>query len=94
MGQRGAGHVFVVSALYGVTDLLISGMDEAMAGEEKIPEIISRIRDEHMRVAAYLIGDENRLKEYQGDLAAALEGWSVFITVSILPVRSHPRCGT
>jgi aspartokinase len=42
IAKRGQGHIFVVSALNGVTDDLIEGMSEALKDEGNIPGIISR----------------------------------------------------
>ena len=42
IADRGQGNIFVVSALYGVTDALIEGMTKALDKEEAIPSIINQ----------------------------------------------------
>ena len=42
--QRCRGHIIVVSALKGITDLLIDGMASALESEEHIPKIINRVK--------------------------------------------------
>ncbi|MDM8535948.1 aspartate kinase [Desulfobacterales bacterium HSG17] len=66
--ERGKGHVFVVSALNGVTDLLIKSMDSALENEENIPGIISHLKTIHMDAAKHTIKDKNTLKNFSIDL--------------------------
>ena len=66
--QRGVGHVFVVSALSGVTDLLINGMSRSLADEGNIPRVINRLKAEHMTVAKYIIETTEYLKSFSLDL--------------------------
>ena len=66
--QRGRGHVFVVSALNGVTDHLLNSMDKALEDEEQIPGIIGQLRQEHLGVAGYICADEEQLSSYARDL--------------------------
>ena len=42
--KHGRGHIFVVSALNGITDFLIDSMDIALSDEKEIPAIISRLK--------------------------------------------------
>jgi aspartate kinase len=55
LASRGRGNVVVVSALAGITDLLIDGMKPAEKNESTIPSIISRLKNRHMLVARDLI---------------------------------------
>jgi aspartate kinase len=61
LAQRGRGNIVVVSALGGVTDLLLDGMRRALADEEAIGELMSRLKNRHMLVAGHVIpGDKQR----------------------------------
>jgi len=61
--------VVVVSALAGVTDLLIDGIKKALESEKTVPGIISSIRDKHTEIIRPLIQNpifrENTLKEIE-----------------------------
>ncbi|MFH1136659.1 MAG: aspartate kinase [Pseudomonadota bacterium] len=68
IAARGAGDVFVVSALGGVTDMLLDGAAEALADEERIPDIVARLRNEHLTAARHVIVDGEKLKEFNNHL--------------------------
>ncbi len=72
IANRGQGHIFVVSALNGVTDFLINGMSEALKDEENIPVIINHLREQHMLVARHLICGEDNLKNFGNDFDTSL----------------------
>ncbi len=72
IAARGQGHVFVVSALNGVTDFLIESMRLALEGEDSIPKVISRLQAKHMNVARHLISHRKRLKAFSQDLNKSL----------------------
>jgi len=55
VAKRCQGDCLVVSALNGVTDQLIAGMDRALASEEAIPEIIETLKKIHFEIAAALL---------------------------------------
>jgi len=61
--------VVVVSAIAGVTDLLIDGIKKALESEKAVPGIISAIRDKHTEIIRPLIQNlifrENTLKEIE-----------------------------
>ena len=44
LGERGMGHVVVVSALNGITDKLYEGLELALDHESNIPALISNVR--------------------------------------------------
>jgi aspartate kinase len=69
---RGPGNVLVVSALNGVTDLLIEGMSAAIKAEENIYGIISRLKGKHMLVAHDVISQPEALKVFNRDLNKSL----------------------
>lgn len=62
IAERGRGHIFVVSALSGVTDALINGMSRALEDEAGIPSVMSRLKSKHMLIARHVIagGDFQR----------------------------------
>lgn len=62
--ERCRGQVIVVSALNGITDFLIEGMDSAMEDEETIPKIVNRIKIQHMNTARHLIAEDKVLKDF------------------------------
>ena len=72
ISQHGRGHIFVVSALNGITDILFDGMSEALQNEENIPGIISRLKNRHVLVARYLISAGNFQKKFARDLSRSL----------------------
>lgn len=72
MADRGRGHVFVVSALNGITDLLIESMTSALMDEAAIPGLIERLKHHHHRVARRIVLGKPALKAYDRDLGASL----------------------
>ena len=70
---RGHGHIFVLSALNGVTDTLIDGMSEALANEDSIPDIISHLRNKHTLVAERLFPNCEGLEAFSRDLDKSLK---------------------
>lgn len=72
IGQRGRGHVFVVSALNGITDFLVDSMDAALDNEANIPGIISRLKARHDLVAHHLIRRPKETKGFSQDLSKTL----------------------
>jgi aspartate kinase len=72
IGSQGYGHIFVLSALNGVTDILIDSMAAALAVEKNIPSIITRLRRKHMLVARHLIPNSDGLQEFSRDLDRSL----------------------
>jgi aspartate kinase len=72
LADRGKGHIVVVSALYGVTDMLIDGMAAALQGEESIPETMSHLKGRHMLVARHLIPAGAAMREFRQDISKNL----------------------
>ncbi len=68
IGKRGRGNIFVVSALNGVTDILIDGMSKALEDEGNIPGIISRLKSKHVLIARHLISADKFYKKFVRDL--------------------------
>ncbi len=73
IGKRGHGNIFVVSALYGVTDLLTHGMDCALADEDNIPDLINDIRELHIAAAHFLISDRNQIEKFSFELSRIMD---------------------
>ena len=55
VAERCQGDCLVVSALNGVTDTLIAGMEKALAAEENIPKIINHLASVHLKIAGDLM---------------------------------------
>ena len=55
LAERGRGHIIVLSALNGVTDMLIKGMTRALENESSIPETIGALKNRHILIARHLI---------------------------------------
>ena len=72
VAQRGHGSIFVLSALNGITDILIDGMKGALAKEDNIPPLISHLRDKHLQVARHLISNYKDYEEFAKDLDRSL----------------------
>ncbi len=64
LARRVSGDIIVVSALHGITDMLIDGMADALADEEKIPSLMTRIRSKHMATARHIISDPDLQKAF------------------------------
>ena len=65
---RGQGHVFVVSALIGITDFLIAGMATALADEAAIPDLIGHLKTHHRKVARSILRGQSAIKAYNRDI--------------------------
>jgi aspartate kinase len=66
--DRGRGHIIVVSALNGITDLLIDSMTEALQDDAAIPSIISHLKNRHILVARHIIPAGKVYQKYARDL--------------------------
>ncbi len=72
IAERGPGHIFVVSALSGITDFLIDSMPTALSDEASIPAIMSRLRSKHMLVARHLIPKGKAYNSFSSDFNRSL----------------------
>jgi aspartate kinase len=72
IATRGRGNILVVSALSGITDLLIESIPKALADEENIPGIIGRLKSRHLLVARHLLGDSQAVQKYGRELTRQL----------------------
>ncbi len=70
--DRGRGHIFVVSALSGVTDFLIDSMSMALESDDNIPKIINYLKNKHMLIARYLILKGSDQKNFNRDISKSL----------------------
>lgn len=68
VAERAKGDIIVVSALYGITDMLIQGMHTALESDEDIPQLVSRLKAKHMLVARHLMTDRKALSDVNRDL--------------------------
>lgn len=64
--DRGRGNVFVLSALYGITDKLVDGIQRSLEDEDQIPSIMNELKEEHYKLAQFLILN-NRANSKQAD---------------------------
>ncbi|WP_035273202.1 aspartate kinase [Desulfogranum japonicum] len=67
------GHVIVVSALYGVTDILIDGIQKALQDEEKIMPHIEVLLRLHLSVARFIMKSESCIQGFHQDLSGAMK---------------------
>jgi aspartate kinase len=67
IAERGRENVFVVSALNGITDILVSGMNEALEDEANIPRIMNRLKNRHALIARHLIKPGEHLRKFATD---------------------------
>ncbi|MCG6905052.1 MAG: aspartate kinase [Desulfobacteraceae bacterium] len=72
IATRGRGNILVVSALSGITDLLIESIPKALADEENIPGIIGRLKSRHLLVARHLLSDSQAVQKYGRELTRQL----------------------
>jgi aspartate kinase len=68
IADRGRGHIIVISALSGITDMLIDGMTEALRDDAAIPSIISHLKNKHILVARHIIPTGKFYQKYTRDL--------------------------
>ena len=68
ISDRGRGNIIVVSALSGITDMLIEGMSEALKDDASIPSIISLFRNKHVLVARHIMPAGKHYQRYTRDL--------------------------
>jgi len=73
IAKRGEGDVFVLSAFYGVTDVLISGIEKALENEEKISSVITRLKTDHNSIIKCLIDDANKRKQLSKELSMVFQ---------------------
>ena len=69
IAKRGRGDVFVLSALSGVTDRLISGIETALKDESLIGSVVDGILEEHLNLARHLMKSDADCKALEQDLA-------------------------
>ncbi|NCC25152.1 MAG: aspartate kinase [Deltaproteobacteria bacterium] len=69
MAVHGPGNVFVVSALNGVTDLLLKAQSRALADEDTIAATMAELRARHMDTAAALM-PSSALADFEAPLEA------------------------
>jgi len=67
--KRGRGDVFVLSALSGITDRLINGIETALKDESLIGFVVEGILEEHLSLARHLMKNDADCKALEQDLA-------------------------
>jgi len=69
----GKGNIIVVSALYGVTDILLGGIRKALEDEDKIMSHIEVLLRLHLSVASRIMESEECVQEYKNDLTETIK---------------------
>jgi aspartate kinase len=69
IAKRGKGDIFVLSAFYGVTDILISGIEKSLESEANIPLIINDLRTRHNHIIKILIEEDTPKKQLSKSLS-------------------------
>ena len=73
VAERCQGDCLVVSALNGITDQLIKGLDQALITEAYIPKIIKQVTDTHVGIAAELIPAGTCFERFNTDLNTGMK---------------------
>lgn len=73
VAERCQGDCLVVSALNGITDTLISGMQKALAAEENIPKIVHHLAAVHLKIAGNLMPGGTCFDHFNKELTAGLK---------------------
>lgn len=72
IAEHGAGHLFVISAFNGVTDLLLNSLHEVLEYEERIPTILGQVREAHLQIASHVLPDKSEFDHYQESFQESL----------------------
>jgi aspartate kinase len=73
IAQRGKGDIFVLSAFYGVTNILIRGIESALVNEDDVPLIMNRLKSLHNTVIKDLIEDNTQRKQLSKQLSGIFQ---------------------
>lgn len=73
IAKRGQGHVFVLSAFGGITDILISGIDLALENEENIPRVMKQLKHNHHVIVDDLFPDQESARQLKKELSAIFQ---------------------
>jgi aspartate kinase len=73
IAKRGEGDVFVLSAFYGVTDVLITGIQKALSDEDNIPKLITQLKTSHNTIIKCLIDDTGQRKQLSRELSVVFQ---------------------
>jgi len=68
VGERGREHIIVISALGGITDMLIDGMTGALRDDAAISSLIRDLKNKHILVARHIIPAGHFFRKYTRDL--------------------------
>jgi aspartate kinase len=68
INEKGKGHIFVLSAFSGVTDLLLSGITDALKDDERILDNIQHLVKIHYSYIDYLITDKKDQKKQKKNI--------------------------
>lgn len=91
---RGKGSIFVVSAFYGITNALISGIEAALASEDTIEGVIRDLRNRHQVIVDCLMEPpEEKTGPFRNWINCSAN-WNGTISASVSPGRPRRGCGT
>ncbi len=68
ISQRGQGDIFVLSAFYGVTNILLEGIEKALEDETNIPAVMADLQELHKTIIHELISDKKDIDRLSDDL--------------------------
>ncbi len=91
---RGKGNIFVVSAFYGITNILISGIEAALASEDFIEGVIRDLKTRHRTFVDCLVKPPEAKTGRFNNWINCSVNWNGTISASASPGKPHPGCGT
>ncbi len=68
LAERGRGNIIVISALSGITDMLIDGMNEALRDDAAIHSIMTHLKHKHILVGQHIIPQGKFYQKFIRDL--------------------------
>jgi aspartate kinase len=68
IAERGRGNIFVLSAFYGVTNILLDGIQKALEDENEIARVMTRLKTMHNSIIKCLIPDISTRKQLSREL--------------------------
>jgi aspartate kinase len=73
VAERGRGQIIVVSALGGITDMLVEGMSRALEDDAAIPSVLALLKNKHILVARHIMPAGKHYQRYTRDLSDHLD---------------------
>ena len=73
VGLEKKGTVVVISAVFGVTDLLIESIKEARQSEKNVPKFIDTLRERHQQISDDIIDNNNLKHELKDEIESRIK---------------------